>query len=218
MTRVKRRYRSPRRKQQAEATRRAILDAAIELFTSQGFAATSIREIAERADVSEQTVYNSFGDKIGLLVSAGTSYAESSAGQQEVAFLAALAAEPDPIERIRLVARSSRRIWEGGAAELERITLIPELTDPRLEEAARKSLEYKHANTRATCAILFPDGLRRPGLELDHIAAFATAIDSGVTVTTLRSLGWSMDDWEAWVVDLLTLFLDPHAIRRPTTA
>lgn len=189
-----------------------VLDAATELFASQGFAATSIREVAERAAVSEQTVYNVFGDKIGLLVSAGMSYSESSAGQQEAAFLAALEAEDDPIERIRMVARSSREIWEGGAVELERMTLNPELRDPRLEALAERSLKYKHDNTKAACAILFPDGIRRPGLELDEIAAFATAIDSGFTVTTLRSLGWSLDDWEAWIIELLTLFLDPKVV------
>jgi hypothetical protein len=38
---------------------------------------------------------------------------------------------------------------------------------------------------------------------------FATAIDSAATVTTLLKLGWSMDQWERWVADLLVLFLDP---------
>ena len=33
--------------------------------------------------------------------------------------------------------------------------------------------------------------------------------DSAATVTTLKSLGWSMDRWEQWLVELLALFLDP---------
>jgi AcrR family transcriptional regulator len=212
MAQGKRRYESQLRRQQAEATKRAILEAAAELFTSQGFAGTSIREVAERAAVADQTVYNAFGDKVGLLHAVGTSYAELSAGQADLAFLDALRSEPDPVERIRMVARASRQVWESGAAELERLVADPQADDPRLRELAEQGLAYKHADTRAVCEILFPDGLRRPGLDLERIAAFATAVDSAATVTTLRSLGWSMDDWEAWAVEFLVLFLDPARI------
>jgi len=43
-----------------------ILDAAVELFTKQGYAHTSMEEIAKSADVSKQTIYSHFGNKDGL--------------------------------------------------------------------------------------------------------------------------------------------------------
>lgn len=46
-----------------EAKRQQILDAAINLFTEQGYAATSMDLIAKNADVSKQTVYSHFGSK-----------------------------------------------------------------------------------------------------------------------------------------------------------
>lgn len=46
-----------------EAKRQQILDAAISLFTEQGYAATSMDHIAKNADVSKQTVYSHFGSK-----------------------------------------------------------------------------------------------------------------------------------------------------------
>jgi len=46
-----------------EAKRQQILNAAIQLFTEQGFAATSMELIAKNADVSKQTVYSHFGNK-----------------------------------------------------------------------------------------------------------------------------------------------------------
>lgn len=49
-----------------EAKRQQILDAAINLFTEQGFAATSMELIAKNADVSKQTVYSHFGNKDDL--------------------------------------------------------------------------------------------------------------------------------------------------------
>lgn len=52
----------PRSKEKA----RLILNAAIERFTSQGFDATSVDDIAADAGVSKQTVYSHFGSKEDL--------------------------------------------------------------------------------------------------------------------------------------------------------
>ena len=49
-----------------EAKRQQILDAAINLFTEQGFATTSMDLIAKNANVSKQTVYSHFGNKDDL--------------------------------------------------------------------------------------------------------------------------------------------------------
>ena len=46
-----------------EATRLAIEDAAVELFIEQGYHATSMRQIAERADLALGGIYNHFASK-----------------------------------------------------------------------------------------------------------------------------------------------------------
>ena len=212
METVKRSYRSPRRREQAEATRRLILRAALELFTERGFAETSIRAIAERADVSDQTIYKAFGDKVGLLYHAALEYIQTGGAGVEAELLAALAAEPDPIERIRMAARSSRQLWETGALELDLLVSRGEVRDPRLDELQRRSVAYELETNRVICAVLFPEGQRRAGYSVDDLAAFITAIDSGPVISRLRSLGWSMDRWEAWAVELLILFLDPRIV------
>jgi AcrR family transcriptional regulator len=58
-----RRYRSSVREEQARRTRLAILDAARLLFTDQGYAATTIAQIAAAARVAVDTVYASVGTK-----------------------------------------------------------------------------------------------------------------------------------------------------------
>ena len=60
---VKRRYDATRRRQAADRTRAAILDAARELFTERGYAATPMAAIADRAGVALDTVYASVGRK-----------------------------------------------------------------------------------------------------------------------------------------------------------
>lgn len=65
---VKRRsYVSPIRRASAQSTRRAVLAAAHELFVSQGFLATTIEQVADRAGVSKPTVFTAVGNKTTLL-------------------------------------------------------------------------------------------------------------------------------------------------------
>ena len=52
-----------------KSSRDKIIEAAVELFTQQGTAATTTKEIAERAAVNEVTLFRQFGSKQGLLLS-----------------------------------------------------------------------------------------------------------------------------------------------------
>jgi AcrR family transcriptional regulator len=66
---VKRRrpYDASRRRADAAARRQAVLTSARELLLQDGFAATTVAAIADRAGVSSETVYKSFGGKTGLV-------------------------------------------------------------------------------------------------------------------------------------------------------
>lgn len=56
-----------RRAEYADVTRQALLDAARELFTSQGYSQVSIEAIALKARVTRGAFYHHFADKTGLL-------------------------------------------------------------------------------------------------------------------------------------------------------
>ena len=81
---VKRAYDTTRRRERAEQTRAAVLDAALSRFLDQGYASTTIESIALAADVSDATIYKTYGGKPGLvralcdraLAGAGTVHAE----------------------------------------------------------------------------------------------------------------------------------------------
>jgi AcrR family transcriptional regulator len=51
------------REEKSERSRRAVLDAALHLFSHQGYRATTMREIADRASVSTGNCYHHFPDK-----------------------------------------------------------------------------------------------------------------------------------------------------------
>ena len=62
----RRTYSSPLRASQALATRHRVLVAAWELFTTRGFAATTVGRVAARAEVSVDTLYSTVGRKPGI--------------------------------------------------------------------------------------------------------------------------------------------------------
>ena len=63
-----RRYDATARRAAADRTRRRVLSAAHHLFTTQGYAETSVAQVARRARVSVDTVYASVGRKPQLLL------------------------------------------------------------------------------------------------------------------------------------------------------
>lgn len=63
----KRKYSSAVRDEQAARTRTRILEAASELFLERGYARTTIKDIAVRADVARDTVHAIFGNKARVL-------------------------------------------------------------------------------------------------------------------------------------------------------
>jgi len=134
---------------------------------------------------------------------------ETGTGDPEIELIDALRAEPDPLLRIRIAARATREIWESGALELEQLVSGPDIQDPRLTELSEKALAHTMEMTRVMVQILYPDAIRRRDTSLDEIATYFTAVDTAATVNKLVRLGWTLEDYENWVVQILTLFLDP---------
>src|SRR6478752_4992876 len=107
----KRRYHSPRRQEQAAATRRSILDAAGRLFERQGYPATTMEAIAAEAGVALKTVYVVFETKSGLLRGLWNHLLRGGDDELPVAeqeWYRELLDEPDPERQLRLNARNSR--------------------------------------------------------------------------------------------------------------
>src|SRR5438552_6268987 len=100
-------YNSPLRREQAARTRQRILDAAGDLFVQQGYGTTSVRQIADAAQVAPDTVYATFGSKTRLLT-ALLDIRLAPRGQASVLDrpeTQALRQERDPRRLLRLFAR-----------------------------------------------------------------------------------------------------------------
>lgn len=80
-------------------TRAAVMDAARTLFLRQGYAGTTMEEIAAEAGLTKRTVYNNYGDKDALfvqIVEDVLGYAESFARELDASFDVGVSADALP--------------------------------------------------------------------------------------------------------------------------
>ena len=92
--------------ERSEKSRQQILDAALKLFSHRGYGATSVRDIAEEAELSKGNVYHHFPDKEAIFRALIDRYFEATAAP-DFPFLQALSAGtfPENLEEIGLAVR-----------------------------------------------------------------------------------------------------------------
>lgn len=96
------------RQRRSEHTRRQVLDAALDLFSHQGYRATTVKEIAEAAKVSAGNVYHHFPDKEAIFRTLLDEYQQIIATPKFPLVRALNSGSfPDNIEQIARAARDS---------------------------------------------------------------------------------------------------------------
>lgn len=100
------------RQEKSERSRRQILDAALLLFSTQGFRGTSTREIAEAAGISTGALYHQFADKERIFNELLEEY-WAAIGSRDYPFNVALinGAFPDDLPALAAAARDSIRMY-----------------------------------------------------------------------------------------------------------
>jgi AcrR family transcriptional regulator len=218
----RRRYESPRRREQAAATRLAILEAAERLFVQRGYVGISVAEIAGEANVALKTVYAVFGTKAEVLRALWNLRMrgdEEPVPMPERPWLREILDEPDPQRRLALVAQNVRIVRERTA----HVTEIVRQAAPADEHIAalweRFQREFYELGVSGIVRTLERDGVLAADLR--------TATDLGWTLThpdlyqlLVRQRGWSADAYERWLAETLCaqLIKDSAASARPPRA
>ena len=188
-------YNSPRRQQAAAATREAIIEAAQKLFACQGYARTTVAQIAEAAQVAANTVYTSVGGKPQLLAA----ITESGTGDPDVAeTLTAVARTSDPAEVIRLTAAGTRQVNERRAKAVA-VLLDSAQADPAAAEMLQVTVRY-YRETLGTLAGRLEDLGAVQSPDLNRAADIFWYLFGWTSWRTLiTDLGWSWDAAEQWL-------------------
>lgn len=199
-----RRYDSPRRREQAAATRGAILAAAQRLFAEHGYPATTMAAIAADAGVALKTVYVVFETKAGVLRSLWNALLrgeDSDAPVAEHAWYREALEEPDPERQLRLNARNSRAGKVRLGAMFEVIAAAAP-TDAEIDALWERIQTEYHSNQRVIVESLQAKNALAPALDVDR----ATDILWTVNHPNLWQLlvgrrGWSPEQYEQWCAD-----------------
>jgi AcrR family transcriptional regulator len=153
---VNRRYDASGRRQAAERTRAAILDAARQLFADRGYTATPMTAIAKHAGVALDTVYAAVGrkpDLARLLIETAISGTGDAVPAEERAYVRAIQAAPDAEAKIAIYATAISQIAPRLAPLL---TMLQQAApaDPSLTALWQEISERRYANMRRFAAEL----------------------------------------------------------------
>lgn len=196
----KRSYRSEARAEAAERTRRRILEAGKFLFSRKGIDATTVAQIAERAGVSEPTVYATVKSKAGLLDALMHDAIFGPRFQQAQRQLDGV---QDPVRRIALSAHVARAIYEGESAELS-LLMKSSAFSPALRKTQQSFETLRRTMQRERIDALFAAGRARARLDRERAAALLWTYTSRELYQKLvRESGWTPDDYQAWLEQTL---------------
>jgi AcrR family transcriptional regulator len=199
-----RRYESPRRREQAHATRRAILSAAQRLFEADGYAATTIAGIAMEAGVSSKTVYLAFETKSGVLRALWNLLLRGDRDDVPVAeqrwYLDVLE-EDDPERQLRLNARNSTSGKQRLSRTLEVIRSAA-AADADIAALWRRIQSEYRANQGTIVERIAQRGALLPGLDVEQAADILWTINHPSTWQLLVvDRGWTPAEYERWAAD-----------------
>jgi AcrR family transcriptional regulator len=199
-----RRYESPLRAQAAGQTRRAVLDAARELFVSQGYVATTVEQIARRAGVSKPTVFASGGSKKAIFK---TLHDQAMAGDEEPAAVASrpwyqeALNEPDQRRSLQLHARNATSIALR-AADLDQVLRMAAGADEELRQLWQTAEDQRRIGQGFVTDALLRKGPLKPGVGRDEaIDLLWTLTASDIYLRLVRLRGWPLDRFTQWLGD-----------------
>lgn len=186
-------YALGKREASSAETRRRIREAAFELYTEQGIAATTIQAVATRADVARGTVVNHFGTAEQLLEAVlDETIADLRYPDEHI-----LDGIANPAARIRLYVDALFRFFERSEAIWPAVR-----ADLDLPVLKRRTAEYAAVIGRLYAAAFGPLATDRP------VAAASRAFVNYGPLHDLRDAGLSLDEAIEVVADSLIALVE----------
>lgn len=205
MEKVKSSPRLTLRAERAMVTRSRIADAARQLFFRNGYAATTLQEVATEAGVAVQTVYAVYGSKAGIL----RALRDLAVNQPEAgaAFTEAMQ-DATLVGSLDRFGHSIRLRWEF-AGDIVRILGDAGMADGTIREEVEVALRTRRSGITAFAIILCER------FELKIEPKRAAAILLALTMPELHSEfidihEWTEDDYEKWLTASIRRELTGH--------
>ncbi len=197
---------APSRAERAQKTRRRMLDSARSLFVSQGYANTTMAQIATHAEVAVQTLYYTFQTKGKLLI--------------ELNEVAAAGGDPAPVPvpqrewfRQMMSATSAQRVLalsvEHGTEIYERVAqlwpaLAEALSDPDVAHYWEGVATGRRNAQRDQVIRLADLGALKPGLDIQRATEVLVLLAGHAPYRSLvQDAGWPIAEYRSWLFTTL---------------
>lgn len=177
-----------RREREREEIRTRILDAARELFASEGVDSVTMRRIADRIEYSPTAIYFHFKDKESLLAElCDFDFRNFAHG------FALIAQMPDPVERLRAAGRSYVEFGLSNPSHYRLMFMTPKPPHEQDESGKGNPEEDAYAFVRAIVLDLQAQGrLREDARDVDLVAQTIWATIHGLVSLEIAKCN---DEW-----------------------
>ena len=198
-------YDNRQRHESARATRGRIVDAARASFLRNGFSGTTVRQVADDAGVSQETIYKSFGSKAALLKSV---YDVTLAGDDEDLPLAARPEVSAVREATTPLAAATAyaelaQVISSRIDPLLRVLLGSRDTDASLAEFARTTEQERLVGSGFYVRHWDQLGWLRNDITVDQAIDSVWALNSPQPRWLLLDHGWSEERYTQWLGELI---------------
>jgi AcrR family transcriptional regulator len=206
----KRKYSSTVRDEQAARTRGRILDAASDLFLERGYARTTMKDIAERADVARDTVHAIFGNKARVLTALIDVRLVPDAGVDNITQRPdAVAIRDEQVQRkqIEMFAHFIAGISTGIRPVFE-ILRTASAVEPEMAKVFEQMDRYRMINMQTYAKWIAARGPLRVNTRRAGEIIWAIA-SPDVSRMLCEELGWTESQHARWLADTLIRTLLP---------
>ncbi|MBQ1010999.1 TetR/AcrR family transcriptional regulator [Micromonospora sp. M51] len=199
--------RPDKRAERSQRTREKVIEAARELFVAQGYGATSLQEVADRAGVAVQTVYFVFRNKRTLFKDVvDTSIAGDTApvATMDREWFRAACADPTAAGQLRTHVHGASEIL-GRVAPIMPLIAAAAATDPEIAAQWPDDADPRYTVQYAAAEALVGKPDARPGLSVEMAADLLYGMLSPeLYLIFVRDRDWSPGAWEEWARATLT--------------
>jgi AcrR family transcriptional regulator len=198
--------RTSKRAQKAQETRRRILEAALELFVQDGYGATNLQDVADRAAVAVQTIYFVFGNKRTLLKElvdvaiAGDD--EPVATMDRPWYVDALAADTAQ-DMLRAYVAGTTSVLER-VAPIGRVVKAAVASDPEVADLWPHDVDPRYVVQQGAAKALVGKPGARAEVSVEEAADLLYGLLSPeLYLLFVRERSWPPERWERWASQTL---------------
>jgi AcrR family transcriptional regulator len=195
-------YRSAVREESARRTRQAVVTAAAELFTTRGYAATSLADVALAAGVARPTVFAAFGSKPALLarvLDEAISGDDEPVAVRDRPWFRPVWDAADPVAVLDAYAAVCALIARRAEAVFEAVRRAADAA-PEVADLWQRVLDNRVAGARMVLDHLVTVGALRPGLPFERaVDALWVLNDPSHHAALVGRHGWSEEEFRTWL-------------------